>query len=41
MNSTAAIFNFITLEVAREKNATQTCFNHYPILMQNQVEINF
>ena len=40
MNSTAAIFDLITLEVVK-KNATQAFFNHYHILMQNQVEIHF
>ena len=40
MNSTAAIFDLDTLEVA-QKNSTQTFFIHYSILMQNQVEIHY
>ena len=39
MNTTAAIFDFNPLEVAN-KNATQTVFDHYGMLMQNQVEIH-
>ena len=40
MNTSAAIFDFITLEVAK-KNATQFYLDHYRMLMQNQVEIHF
>ena len=40
MNSTAAIFDLMTLEVAK-KNATQIVVDHYRILKQNQVEIHF
>ena len=40
LNSTAVIFDLITLEVAKKKS-TQIVFDHYRILMQNQVEIHF
>ena len=39
MNFTVAIFDLITLESA--KTIPPNFFNHYRILMQNQVEIHF
>ena len=40
MNITAAIFDLTTVEDAKT-NSTQIFFDHYRILMQNQVEIHF
>ena len=41
MNSTAAILDLITLEVMKKIPPRFFFFNHYHIVMQNQVEIHF